>query len=580
MLRSLIYIAMLALSTAFMASRFTGPIGSNSVMQIGVDKRLSTISCGPDWATIEKLTDEMDIPLIPGAGTHTWEISTTHDSAQVYFNQGINMYYSFHIIEALASFKKAARFDPDCAMLYWAQALGYGPNINDLGYIATPEALKASERAMQLAGNASPVEKALISAMNIRYTSDAADATRPKLNAEYTAMMKKAFDQFPGHADVQALYADAMMLEHPWDLWNNDGTPKPWTPQIQKVLENLLASSPDHPGANHYYIHVMEPSPYAAKALPSANIMGKITPGLSHTLHMPSHIYLRTGHFNEGVLVNENAVKSYENLLSKYSPVAANDFIYLIHNLHMQTNVSMLAGRAAYSLQSAKATAKSIPGDYLSAPAPMGSAIGYIYMVPTLVNIRFGNWAQLLEANKPDGAMIYANILYHFGRGMAFAHQSKITEANDALAQMQVLMKDSGLLIPFAVFSPAIEGAKVAEHLLTGTIAMAEKKYPEAIAAFEKAVTTEENMVYTEPRDWLLNPKQYLGNAYLQAGNPKAAETAFRKDLLVNNENGWALYGLYRALQVQKKEGEAKEVFSRFKKAFENADINLTAAVF
>jgi tetratricopeptide (TPR) repeat protein len=583
MLRHFFILSLLAFGTAFIASKFTTPsrvATPSGITQYLENKKRTTLSCGPDWDVIGRLTDEMDIPIIPGTGKHTWKISTTSDSAQVYFNQGINMYYSFHIIEAMASFKKAAKFDPDCAMLHWAQALSYGPNINDLGYIASPEALTATKMAEQLSGKATQAEKALIQAMSVRYIADSADATRPKLNAAYTAMMKAAHEKFPEMADVQALYADALMLEHPWDLWNNNGTPKPWTPLIQSELEKLLASSPNHPGANHYYIHVMEPSPFAGKALPSANILGKLTPGLSHTVHMPAHIYLRTGHYNEGVTVNENAVNDYKKVLAIYSPVAGGDFLYVIHNLHFKTNVAMLAGRATDSRNAATETVNSIPVDYLSAPAPLGSAIQYIYMVPTLSNIRFGNWDELLKANKPGETMVYANILYHFGRGMALAHKENIPDANKELSQMKQLMKDTGLLLPFAVFSPAIEGARVAEKMLTGTIALIEKKYPEAIAALEDAVSTEENMVYTEPRDWLLNPKQYLGNAYLESGKPLQAEAIFQKDLLVNNENGWALYGLYQALLAQKKNAAADAMLKRYQKAFSKADVRLDAAVF
>jgi tetratricopeptide (TPR) repeat protein len=543
-------------------------------------KKRSTVSCGPDWETILRLTEAPEIPLIPGAGNHTWKISTNSDSAQRYFNQGMNMYYSFHIIEAMASFLKATRFDPECAMLYWAQALAYGPNINDLGYMASPEALNATQMAVKLSDGASDLEKALIAAMQVRYTEDSTDVTREKLNAAYTAMMQKAYERFPNHADVQALYADAMMLEHPWDLWYNNGTPKPWTPHLQKVLEKALVSHPNHPGANHYYIHVMEPSPYAEKALPSANRLDKLTPALSHTVHMPSHIFLRTGHYAQGIQVNEDAVKGYEAMVSLYAPAAGNDFIYLIHNLHMQTNVAMLAGKAAYSLQSAEASAKSIPAGYLSAPPPMGSYIGYIYMVPTLVNIRFGHWDNLLNAQKPADELLYANILYHFGRGMALAHKGKFADAKEEIGMMQKGMKDPELNIPFAVFSPALEGAKVAENILSGTIALAQNNFSAAVNYFETAVKTEENMVYTEPRDWLLNPKHYLGNAYLKAGNAKAAEETFRRDLLGNQENGWALFGLYQALLAQKKQTAAEEVFVRYEQAFAEADIRISAAVY
>ena len=583
MLRNLLLLAILAFATAFIASKIIKVSSRNTaatIVQHNKNKKRTAISCGPDWESINSLTEETAIPIIPGTGKYTWKISTQSDSAQIYFNQGINMYYSFHIIEAMASFKKAAKFDSGCAIMYWAQALTYGPNINDLGYVASPAALQATQMASQLSGKASAMEKALINAMAVRYTADSADATRAKLNTQYTAMMKKLYDDFSSNADAQALYADAMMLEHPWDLWNINGTPKPWTPLIETVLEKLLKTSPDHPGANHYYIHVMEPSPYAAKALASANRMGRLTPGLSHTVHMPSHIYLRTGQYNKGATVNEKALNDYKKVFAIYNPVAASDFLYVIHNIHMQTTVGMLAGRRKYSMQAAKETAASVPETYSLAPAPFGSAAQYILMVPTLVNIRFGNWEELLRAKQPDTKMVYAAILFHFGRGMALAHQSKITEANTELQQMQAAMKDSGLYLPFGVFSPAIDGAIVAENILSGNIAMAEKNYPAAIKAFETATTTEEHMVYTEPRDWLLNPKHYLGNAYLKANEPLAAEKIFRKDLLNNNENGWALFGIYQALLAQHKNAAAGVMLARYKKAFVLADVQLTAAVF
>ncbi len=537
------------------------------------------VRCSPDWNELKEWIEETDIPPIPGAGNYKWKISTENDSAQFYFNQGINMYYSFHIIEAMASFKKAAKFDPGSAMLQWAQALTYGPNINDLGYAASPDALTTSRKAAELSGNCTDKEKMLIQAQIIRYAADSTQS-REKLNQLYVDKMKEAYEKYSDDADVAALYADALMLQHPWDLWKTDGTPKSWTPLIRDVLEKLLAKTPNHPGANHYYIHVMEPSPYAAKALPSAGRLGKLTPGLSHTVHMPSHIYLRTGNYTKGVLVNEAAVNSYKKTIPLYAPVTGADFLYIIHNLHMQTNNAMLAGRSGYSTWAAKETVKSIPKDYLLMPGALGNYIQYIYMTPVLVDVRFGNWNNLLSMPPPDPSMIYANTLYHFGRGMAFANHSKIIEAKKELEQLQQLMKDSSLLIPLTPFSGAIDGAFVAASILSGTIALKEKKYDTAILVFKEAVVTEESMVYNEPRDWMLNPKHYLGNAYIKAGQLDKAKKILEQDLLNNNENGWALFGLWQALTAEKKKNEAAKLLVRFRKAFDKADKKLYGPVF
>ncbi len=576
----LLLVALLALITASLAFRLKEIATKKDQPISNLEyKKKNIVRCGPDWEALKDWLEETDIHPIPGAGSYKWKISTANDSAQFYFNQGINTYYSFHIIEAMASFKKAAKFDASNAMLYWAQALAYGPNINDLGYAASPDALTAIENAWEHIDLATDKEKMLIKAQRIRYSADSKES-RENLNQLYVDKMKEAYQKYPDDADIATLYADALMLQHPWDLWKNDGTPKPWTPLIREVLETILAKTPNHPGANHYYIHVMEPSPFADLALPSADRLGKLTPGLSHTVHMPSHIYLRTGDYQKGVAVNEDAIKSYNKIIPLYAPVTGNDFLYIIHNLHMQTNHAMLAGRSAYSSISAKETVKSIQTDYLSIPDALGNYVQYIYMTPVLVDIRFGNWNNLLSQAKPESTMTYANVLYHFGRGMAFAHQNNLINANNELAQLQELMKDSVLTIPLSPFSAAIDGAVIAENILIGSIALKQNKFSEAIAAFEKAVVTEENMVYNEPRDWLLNPKHYLGDAFIKAGRLTEAKDILQKDMENNKENGWALFGLWQILIKKKKIEEANNMIIRFRKSFDKADIKLYGPVF
>ncbi|HET9429789.1 MAG TPA: hypothetical protein VFO70_01375 [Chitinophagaceae bacterium] len=574
----LVLLTLLAFFSAVLLAFRFGETGQNTlVSNIAKDYKKTIARCSPDWEQLSAWLEEVVIPPIAGSGTHKWSISTRYDSAQFYFNQGINMYYSFHIIESMASFKKAEKLDPDCAMLPWAQALAYGPNINDLGYSASPEALKASAKALELSGQCTEKEKLLIQAMQVRYSADTTQ-TRAMLNQLYVDKLKEAYSKYPGDADVAALYVDAMMLQHPWDLWNIDGTPKPWTPWIREVLEKLLAKHPEHPGANHYYIHVMEPSPYADKALPSADRLGKITPGLAHTVHMPSHIYLRTGNYDKGVTVNENAVNSYRKILPIYAPVTGNDFLYVIHNLHMQANNAMLAGRKEYSVLSASETSKSIPREYLTDPGALGNYLQYIEMTGVLIDIRFARWKELLNRPQPFASHVYSNVLHHFGRGMAYSNLSDQVGARKELEQLRMLLKEKVLQLPFTPFSPAIKGATVAENMLLGTIALMEKDYTAAIAAFREAVNTEENMVYTEPRDWMLNPKHWLGTAYLAAGKFVEAEKIFLRDLQNNNENMWALRGLYNALKAQKKK-EATSVLQRFNKAASGADIRIDSAV-
>jgi len=575
----LLLLALPAFVTALLAVQLTDKYKTDQQLAKLKEYKLeNAIRCTPDWEALKDALDEVDIPPIPGAGSYKWKITTANDSAQFYFNQGINMYYGFHIIEAMASFKKAEKFDPNAAMIHWAKALAYGPNINDLGYAASPDALTAINKAIEFSGNSSAVEKGLILAQAVRYSADSTQ-TREHLNQLYADKMKELYEQQPSSADVAVLYADALMLQHPWDLWFSNGKPKDWTARIRTVLEKLLATAPLHPGANHYYIHVMEPSPYASLATASADRLGSLTPALSHMVHMPSHIYLRTGNYSKGAAVNEDAVKSYKNVLQLFAPAAGADFLYVIHNLHMQTNHAIMSGNMNYAVESAKQTAASIPADYLLMEGALGNYLQYIFYTDILVDIRYARWDALLAMKPPSSKQVYSNVLYHFGKGMAYAHQQKLADAKKEYDYLSELLKDSTLSLPFTPFSPSIDGATVAADLLAGTIALAEKNYTTAIEHFTKAVATEEQMVYNEPRDWLLNPKHYLGNAYLQMEEWKKAEEVLLNDLKNNNNNIWAMSGLHTACKMQGKTKEATALQQQLKKVNSNTTIKITAPV-
>jgi tetratricopeptide (TPR) repeat protein len=537
-------------------------------------KKKNIISCSPDRNDLLKLLDDVDISPMPGAGKYHWKITTSSDSAQFYFDQGINMYYGFHIIEAMASFKKAAKFDPENPMVWWAQALALGPNINDVGYAASPEALATTQKAIDLSTKATAVEKSLILAMEKRYSKDSTQ-TREKLNQDYVDELKKAYQKYPNNADIAALYADALMLQHPWDLWNNDGTPKPWTPAIRTTLEKLLATTPQHPGANHYYIHVMEASPYAAKALPSADRLGKLTPGLSHLVHMPSHIYIRVGQFNKGTRVNKEAVSQFKKYGDLFPSVKENAFLYEWHNLHLQASCDMLAGSYGNAQKTALAIKTAIDTSLLSMPAPMGSYVQYMYATEILANVRFGKWQELINMTKPSSHHIYLSLLYHFGRGMGFAAQKNFSAAQEERKELQELMKHESLTIAIKPFSPPTEGSKCADNLLAGFIQLKQNKPEAAISYWQKAVEIEANMIYAEPRDWMLSPKQYLGTALLAADKSAEAQKIFEKDLKVNAENIWSLHGLQRALSKQNKKSEAGLIKARLLKASSRTDVTL-----
>lgn len=537
------------------------------------------VQCSPDWSVLNEDSLAQGIGVLPGWGSYRWLISTKNDSAQFYFNQGINMYYAFHIIEAMASFKKAAWFDDRSAMIYWAQALAYGPNINDFEYAATPEAYAASQKALSLMGTCTPKEKALIKAMAVRYSADST-ASRDSLNQLYVTGLKNSYQQFPEDADMGALYADAMMLQHPWDYWKHEGTAQPWTPVIVKLLENILLKHPRHPGANHYYIHMIEASPNPAKALASADRLGKLMPAVSHMVHMPSHIYIRTGDYRRGTRVNEMSIKGYNSFLALYPEVKNNAFLYLVHNVHMQSACAMMMANYQYSARSAFECRQTVDTGLLSLPAPMGNYLQYVYMTEFINMVRFGKWDEILTTAPMQEQHVYAMVLWHWARGMAFAGKERLTEAKEELNQMNEKMKAPDMMVVMQPFNAPNDAAIVAAKILAGVIAAKARDHQTAIALLTEAVKNEDAMIYTEPKDWLLPARQYLGNVLLDAADAVKAEAVFRQDLTENPSNHWSLCGLYKALLYQGKKAASLQVEKQYKKVFENADIQPGHVVF
>lgn len=528
------------------------PIDKAALSKVIQKKQITSISCTPDWTTYRLSNEEIEqmIPL-PGTGSHKWNISSKNDSAQFYFNQGINLYYGFHIIEALPSFKKAQIFDPGCAMLYWAEALSYGPNINDFGYAASPDALVATKKAVELINNTSVKERALIDAIQVRYSEDSTKK-REDMNQHYADAMKALYLKFPADAEIGSLYADALMIQHPWDLWKHTGEPKPWTPQIQKVLENVLKHSPNHPGANHYYIHTMEASPYASKAIASADRLGKLTPGMSHMVHMPSHIYIRTGQYEKGIKVNRKAVENYYRYLRLFPKVANNIFLYEIHNRHMQAASSMYKNDYSAALKDAIECRNSFDTSLLSMEAPLGEVAQYVYMMPVLTMVTFKQWDDILSEPDIQTRFPYAALIQHFAKGMAYANTNEVNRARGSLTKLQSLLYEKDLAVVFSPFNAPITSANIAKYILMGTIAEKQNKISTAIDYYNMAVTTEDSLVYNEPRDWLIHARPFLGNVLLKATRNKEAEKVFREDLKVQPNNYFSTKGLQTALLQQK----------------------------
>ncbi|HET7897355.1 MAG TPA: hypothetical protein VFL47_06790, partial [Flavisolibacter sp.] len=353
------------------------------------------VRCSPAYVP----TADEEIPALTGWGHYQWRITTKSDSAQFYFNQGMAMYYAFHIIESRASFNKATRFDPACAMAWWGKALAFGPNINDFGYQRPSEAYPSAVKAASLKASCTPLEKALIHAIAVRYSADSA-VDQKGLNEKYRNAMANVYKQFGANADAVALYADAQMLLHPWDFYTHEFVPKPWTPHLLATLKQALKLSPAHIGANHFYIHAVEASARPQDALNSAKILSTAMPNVSHITHMPSHIYIRSGYYSKGIGLNTQAVDGYKKYRNAFAPAAEGAFLYSLHNLHMKLACAQMAGNYKEALSAAKELQSEIPDDYLKLPGALGHSVQYLHQSPLFTYLRFGKWEEIL-AEKP-----------------------------------------------------------------------------------------------------------------------------------------------------------------------------------
>lgn len=509
------------------------------------------------------------ITVLPGWGNHSHRITTQNDSAQIYFNQGLSMYYSYHSREAVASFKEAARFDSSCAMIYWGQALAMGPSYN-FGYSYKMNKLIPAviEKMNRNAEHATPRERDLILAMGRRYDlADTSDKQRKELNAHYASALKPLVAKYPNDIDIKALYTDAVMLLHSWDFWYNDGTPKSWTPELVQFCEDILKYDPHHPAGLHYYIHVTEASRKPEVALASADSLIKLFPGVAHMVHMSSHEYERIGYYAKGVHANEKADKSsyvYDSLAK----------VLFKGDYHVPHYFAVDAYCALSGAMYKKAMSKSYDLRNMVQPTHDKIYLQHAYMFPSLALVRMGKWQEILkDTTSINPGWSFAGLLDDFAKGMAYAKTGSFVPAQKHLEQLREKKKDKILIEKFAPHaSSPYECATVAENILDANILFYQGKHTTAIAAIKNAMLVEDSMPYAEPKAWMLPARQYLGTFYLKMKQYKKAEKVYRDDLVWNPGNGWSLLGLSQSLQAQGKSQELKKIKMLYLKSFSKAD--------
>lgn len=516
-------------------------------------------------------------PLFNNLGVLHFPITTDSKLAQKYFDQGIILAYGFNHEEAFRSFREVARLDSNCAMAYWGMAYVLGPNINlpmDNSVVST--AYEAIQKAISLLDNETEREKDFVMALSKRYTNEELD-DRTHLDQAYSDAMRQLAKKYPDDLDAASMFAESIMNLHPWDYWLKDGTAQPWTPEILSTLEAVMKKNPDHHGANHFYIHAVEASKNPERGLTSADKLRFLAPGAGHLVHMPAHIYIRTGRYHEGTLANQRAVKSDEEYLNQCNQQGFYPLAYYPHNYHFLFATATLEGDSKTAIDAALKTAQKPPDSLLDFCG--FQTLQHFIVIPLYAYVTFGKWDEILNYEMPSDSRPYTKGVLHYARGMAFLGTNNLAAAEAELSELESL-KNNQVVENLMIWDINSAGVllKVAFEIVSGELAARKGQYEIAIQHLQKAVEFEDELHYDEPPTWFYPVRHNLGAVLLEAGRYQEAQKVYEEDLLEFPEKGWALFGLHSALLKQDKTDEAKQVEIRFKEAWKHADIVLNSS--
>jgi tetratricopeptide (TPR) repeat protein len=508
--------------------------------------------------------------LMTGIGEVHHPVSTTNPAAQQFFDQGLALIYAFNHDEAERSFRAAAEIDPKLAMAHWGIALVLGSNYNAP---ASAEHLKSAVAelriARELAREASEPDRGYIDALAKRYSDDP-EANARELAVEYKKAMAELSRRYPEDLDAMTLYAESAMDLRPWKLWDAQGKPAEGTEEIVATLEAVLRRNPRHTGANHYYIHAVEASPHPEKGLPSADRLGALAPAAGHLVHMPSHIYLRTGDYDLAARQNELAITADRAMIDATQAQGIYPMMYYNHNIHFLALARTYQGRFGDARKASLELVKNVEPHVKDMPM-----LQSFLPTPTLVLLAFHRWDDILAAPAPDASLVVPTAIWHCARGSALAAKGKVAEAEKEREAFVDRMKHVPAGTMFGSHNTAKNILSIAARILNARIALAKNDRALAIEQLRAAVKTEDALNYIEPPDWYLPIRLSLGGVLLTNGDNAEAERVFREELDRRPRSGRALFGLWQSLKAQNNDYGARMTEQEFKAAWKDADVGL-----
>lgn len=511
--------------------------------------------------------------LMKNIGSSEIKITTKSESAQKYFNQGLNLLHAFSDVEAYRAFREAARLDETCAMAYWGIYNSLGQNSQEM----SDERAKALKKAIELMPQASDHEQYYIRAISLL-------AEQGKGRPAWISEMEALIDKYPQDVEAKLLLANS--LSSPASSYLPDGRPREGKLYGQAILKNLLVTHPNHIAVHHYWIHAVENGPRPEEALPSCEKLERLAPNSGHLLHMPGHIYYRLGKY-------EKARKTFLTSLDFDLKYMKEQKIHPINNWNYTHNLDYLVansaeeGRYKEAAQYAKMLA-AVPSDDARLKS---TGLGYLlyggYTALTRLQMRFGLWNEAIKdvqaalQNNPPQTLsekYQAGILSYL-KGMSAVEKGNAEEAEKSAQELQKIITELSTqkVQQASDWYFGYASRVLAVHLLDlrGSVLSVEGKHVQAFNLLNEAIEKEKNLGYWEPPHYTRPVLESLGEAYTRAGEYKEAESAFERILKVRPNSGFALLGIARANAKADDKTKAAHFHKEFLKVWQNADKEL-----
>ncbi len=537
-------------------------------------------------------------------GTYSCPVSTASAEAQLWFDRGLVWTYGYNHDEAVACFEKAVEHDPNCAMAHWGVAYAAGPNYNlpwdlqdDRGrQKALTKAFDATQKALSLGDGCTEVEKALIHALPSRYPQRDTIEGMHQWDYEFADAMRAAFKAQPDHLDLRTIYVEALLNLTPWQMWDlSTGQPADGaaTLEAQEALEWAMQNDPEamsHPGLLHLYVHLMEMSPTPEKALKAGDILRTLVPDAGHLVHMPTHIDILCGHYQNVVHWNQKASEAdlkYYELEGAFNIYTG----YRQHDYHFTIYGAMFLGQIEPALRANQGIWDTTPEEMLRIESPPMADFfeSYMSMGPHIL-IRFGRWEEAKALVLPDDPDLFRTLTAttHYARALAFAATGDVPNAE---VEEQLFLKAKAR-VPEARRlhnNRVIDLLEIATEMLRGEIEYRKENFDLAFAHLRRSVELDDNLPYDEPWGWMQPTRHALGALLFEQGHLTEAEAVYREDLglgetlsraSIHPDNVWSLKGLHDCLKARGDRIELPQIKQRLELALARADRAVAASCF